>query len=102
MRTSASQFSPHIGERVRSPTHFVSPRENHRFYLETSLSPQIHFPPGASEPGVQGLGECLFCGVYFGKGKGKKTASEKASAHKDRLLDFQRNSAKRTSVIDDQ
>eukprot|EP00658_Telonema_sp_P-2_P028761 TRINITY_DN21989_c0_g2_i3.p1 TRINITY_DN21989_c0_g2~~TRINITY_DN21989_c0_g2_i3.p1 ORF type:complete len:421 (-),score=95.38 TRINITY_DN21989_c0_g2_i3:171-1433(-) len=55
----------------------------------------------------EGWGECLFCGRHPGKmtKHAKATVSEsaaKAAKHKDRLLEFQRNSAKRTSVIDDQ
>lgn len=55
----------------------------------------------------EGWGECLFCGVHLGKmtKHAKETLKEsanKAAIHKDRLLEFQRTSAKRTAVIDDQ
>ena len=57
----------------------------------------------------EGRGPCLFCGcdpdtphTPTGSGEASASTSAAAAAHKDRLLEFDRTAAKRTTVIDDQ
>jgi len=49
----------------------------------------------------EGIGACLFCGTDLGYVGNPSAALEKAMAMKDKLVDFDKNAAKRTKVYDD-